>query len=313
MRKSVVPEYGPVDVLREIEAPAPEPGAGEIVVRMAATSVNGYDVMTRAHGPAPTVPEAFRPKLPYMTGQDFAGVVEAVGDGVSAFKPGDLVGGVSLGGTSAEFIAVPAQGMAFPLPAGTDLKTAAGLFVVGATAWAAIVSRGHAKAGERVLVHGAAGGVGSLAVQIAKNAGAYVIATASGRDESFVRSLGADEFIDYRTRDFAETVRDIDLAVNTAGGNALDKTYGVMKRGGRIRSTFGVPDPGKAAAAGVDAIYSLGDLSPEAVRGFLGLFLAGKLRVHIDKTYPFSLDGLKAAHLDYERGPNRGKRVIVFG
>lgn len=312
MKKIIVNEYGAVDVLRETEAPIPEPGTGEIVVKMAATSVNGFDVMTRAHGPAPTIPDAFRPKLPHMLGQDFAGVVDKVGENVMNFKPGDLVGGVSLTGTYAPNICIPAQGMAFPLPAGTDLKTIAGLFVVGATAWAAVVSRGHVKSGERVLIHGAAGGVGSLAVQIARNAGAYVIATASGRDADFVRSLGADEFIDYRTQDFSETVREIDLAVNTAGGNALEKTYGVMKRGGRIRSTFGVPDPEKAAAAGVDAIYSLGDLSPQAVRGFLGLYLDGKLRIHVDKVYPFTLEGVRTAHLDYEKGPNKGKRIIEF-
>ena len=312
MKEIIVNEYGSVDVLQEIDAPIPTPRAGEIVVKLAATSVNGFDVATRANGPAPTIPEAFRPKLPHMLGQDFAGVVESVGEGVTYFKQGDCVGGVSLGGSYAEYIAVPEKGYTYSLPDDVNLLEIAGLFVVGATAWAAVVSRGQVKTGERVLIHGAAGGVGSLAAQIAKNVGAYVIATASGRDEEFVRALGADEFIDYKTQDFSTIVKDVDLAINTVGGNTLDKTYGVMKRGGRIRSTRGVPDPEKAATAGVDAIYSLGDLSPEAVKGFLDLYLSGKLLLYVDKVYSFSLEEVRAAHRDYEKGPNRGKRIIAF-
>jgi NADPH:quinone reductase-like Zn-dependent oxidoreductase len=246
-----------------------------------------------------------------MLGQDFSGIVTQAGDAVTRFKIGDHVVGFAMG-TNAEFIVMDEKSPVATVSSDLNLIPLGGLYVAAATAWSAVIKNGHIQKGQKVLIHGAAGGVGSMAVQIAKNAGAYVIATAGGYSRDYLRELGVDEVIDYKTQDFSEIVHDIDLVINTTGPVTLEKSYKVVKEGGTICSTHGVPDKEKASKLGINAIYSLADLSPDALNSIIDLYSAGKLKVSVSKLYHFTLDDVKAAHLDFEKGPNQGKRIISF-
>lgn len=312
MKAIIMEEYGSVDVLQEVELPVPEPGPGEVVVKVAATSVNDPDIHMRSHGPFPTMPEAMRPVLPHMAGEDYSGVVHAVGEGVETLAPGDHVIGINMAGTTAEYIKVPERGLIGKVPEKLDLVDMGAFYVTAVTARAALVTFGHLEAGQRVLIHGAAGGVGSMAVQIAHARGAHVIATCSSESADYVRGLGADETIDYRARRFEEVVvSDVDLAVNLTGQDTLERSYAVVRRGGRLVTVSGMPDPAKAAAHGIEVAYAMGDMTPEAREEVVGLYAEGKLKVNIMQTYPLTLEGVRRAHLDFETGHNRGKRVIV--
>ena len=311
MKAIIMEEYGSVDVLKEVERPVPEAEPGMVVARVAATSVNDPDIHIRAHGPFPTMPKEMRPTLPHMAGEDFSGVVHAVGEGVEGFAPGDHVIGLTLMGTTAEYIAMPAAGLIGKVPEGLDLVELGGLYTAGVTAYAAVVTKGEVQAGQTVLVHGAAGGVGSMAVQIAKARGARVIATCSADSADYVRALGADETIDYRTQDFTKAVKDVDLVVNLTGQRTLSESYKVVRRGGNLVTVSGVPNPAKAALHCIHVHYSMGDMTPEVREEIVRLYAEGKLKVNVMQTYPLTLAGVRQAHTDFEAGHNRGKRVIV--
>ena len=311
MKAIIMEEYGGVDVLKEVEGPIPEAQPGMVVVRVAATSVNDPDIHMRRSGPFPTMPKEMRPALPHMAGEDFSGVVHAVGEGVEGLAPGDHVIGITMQGTTAEYIAVPAAGLIGKVPAGLDLVELGGLYVAAVTARSAVVTNGEVRPGQTVLVHGAAGGVGSMAVQIAKAHGAHVIATCSADSAEYVRGLGADETIDYRTQDFTKAAKDVDLCVNLTGQKTLSESYKIVRRGGNLVTVSGVPNPAKAALHGIHVRYAMGDMTPEAREEVVGLYADGKLKVNVMQTYPLSLEGVRQAHTDFEAGHNRGKRIIV--
>ena len=311
MKAIIMEEYGSVDVLKEADLPIPDPGPGEVVVKVAATSVNDPDIHMRQNGPFPTMPEFLRPKLPHMAGEDYSGIVYTVGENVATLAPGDHVIGINMAGATAEYIRVPEQGLIGKVPEEMDLVDMGAFYVTAVTARSALVTNGHLEAGQRILIHGAAGGVGSMAVQIAKARGGYVIATCSASSADYVRNLGADETIDYRAQRFEEAVNDVDLVVNLTGQDTLERSYSVVKRGGRLVTVSGMPDPEKAAARGIEVIYAMGDMTPEAREEVVGLYGEGKLKVGIMQTYPLTLAGVREAHTDFEAGHNRGKRVIV--
>ncbi len=312
MKKIFLNNYGSVDVLREVNEPIPAPGSNQILIKLAAISVNDPDVIIRQNGPFPTMPPEFRPTLPHMLGQDFSGIVTQIGDAVTKFQVGDYVVGFAMKGTYAEYIAIDENSPVATVPSDLDLIPLGGLYVAAATAWSAVIKNGQVQKGQRVLIHGAAGGVGSMAVQIAKNAGAYVIATAGGYSRNYLKELGVDEIIDYKTQDFSTIVHDIDLVINTTGSVTLEKSYKVVKNGGRICSTHGVPDKEKASELGIEAIYSLADLSTDTLNSIIDLYSSRKLKVSVSKLYHFTLEDIKTAHLDFEKGPNQGKRIISF-
>lgn len=312
MRKILLNEYGTVDVLHEINEAVPTPNHGQILIKVAATSVNDPDIEIRQHGPFPTMPKEMRPTLPHMLGEDFSGIITAIGDGVTRFQVGDHVIGLTLNGTYAEYIALNENSLVATVPPDLDLTPLGGLYVTAATAWAAVVLNGKVQTGQKVLIHGAAGGVGSMAVQIAKHFGAYVIGTAGSYSREYLKELGADEVIDYRTQDFTKIVSDVDLVVNLTGPATLEQSYQVVKKGGRLTSTNGVPDKEKAAAMGIEATYTMGMVSPEDLAAIIRLYSEGDLKLKISKMYHFTLDDIKQAHLDFEKGPNQGKRIIKF-
>jgi NADPH:quinone reductase-like Zn-dependent oxidoreductase len=312
MKKILIQDYGSVDVLYDVDEPIPTLEPNQILVKMVATSVNDVDLVVRGHGPASTMPPEFRLELPHMLGQDFSGIIVRIGDAVTKFRVGDHVIGLSPKGTYSEYITVDENSFVAKVPSDLDLIPLGGLYVVSITAWSAVITNGQVQAGQKVLVHGGAGGVGSMAVQIAKNAGAYVIATASADSRDYLTELGADEVIDYKAVDFSDVIHDIDLVVNTTGLATLEKSFKVVKATGKICSTNGVPDPQKAAALGIDAKYIRGDLTPTTLNSIINLYNNNKLKVYISKLYHFTLNDIKAAHRDFEAGPNRGIRIISF-
>lgn len=234
MRALVIAEHGPPDVLRVEERPDPRPAAGEVLVRVRAAGINFADLMARSG----LYPDA--PKPPCVVGYEIAGDVEAVGAGVEGFEPGQRVlGGCRFGGY-AELVATPANTL-LALPDDWSYEQGAALPVVYATAYAALVRYGSLRAGERILIQAAAGGVGIAATQIAKLIGAEVYGTASPSKHEAIRGFGVDHPIDYRSKDFAKEVRRIagdkrplDLVLDGIGGNSMRKGYGLLRAGGRL-------------------------------------------------------------------------------
>ena len=224
--------YG-LSSLRIDEVATPEPGPNDVLVKVQAASVNPVDgKITKGYG-GPTAQR----KLPHVLGRDGAGTVAKVGSAVTAFKVGDEVYGVAdpaRWGTFAEYVAMPAATTA-KRPAGLSPVDAGSLPIAGLSAWAGIVSSGHVAKDQRVLIHAGAGGVGSFAVQLAKHLGAWVAATAGTKNAGFVKSLGADQVIDYTKGDFAAWIKDVDLVFDLIGGDVRFKSFAVLKEARNVK------------------------------------------------------------------------------
>ncbi len=311
MKKMMLHTYGADDVMKIEEHEIPQPHDTG-VVKTVAIGVNDPDIIMRKNGPFPTMPEHMKPTLPHSLGQDFSGIVTAVGKDVTRFKVGDHVVGMAFMRTYSEYILLDEREVFVKVPDNLDLIPLGGFYLGVATAYAATIRDGKASAGQKVLIHGGAGGVGSKAIQLAKNAGAYVIATGRASQADYMKSLGADETIDFETQDFTKVVSDLDLVVNITGQATLDKSYQVVKKGGRITSVNGLPNKELAKEHGVEIAYSHGFMTVEELENVVKLYEEGKLDITIDKEYPFNEDGLKQAHYDFEFGHNKGKKVIVF-
>jgi NADPH:quinone reductase-like Zn-dependent oxidoreductase len=293
MRVVAQNSVGGPEVLVVAERPVPEPKSGEVLVRVKAAGVNPVDGAVRA---------GFYPLLgepPFILGWDVSGTVEALGAGVSAFKVGDAVFGMPRfpkeAAAYAEFAAAPANEMALK-PESLDHVHAGGLPLAGLTAWQGLVRAGGLKAGQRVLIHGAAGGVGHLAVQVAKALGARVIATVSPGKLDYVRSIGADELIDYKADDFTAKVRDADIVLETVGGDHAAKSLKSLRDGGILVSLLGVPDAATAEAGKRNIRVERISVRPDrdGLNELAKLADAGKLKVHVAKTFPLEQAG--AAH-----------------
>ncbi|MGW4229424.1 NADP-dependent oxidoreductase [Streptomyces sp. NPDC004980] len=300
---------GPPGVLKVVETQRPVPGLGEILVRVHAAGVNPTDWKTRERGVFAT---GARP--PFTLGFDVAGVVEAVGGGVTLFETGDAVFGMPRfphpAGAYAEYVAAPARHFA-PRPKSLDHIQAGALPLASLTAWQALVDTANVQPGERVLIHAAAGGVGHLAVQIAKARGAYVIGTASAAKHELLRSLGADELIDYHTQDFTETLRDVDVVLDTLGGSNWARSLQTLRPGGTLISILPLDDtfPAKEAeVAGVRAVFMLVEPDHAGLREVTSLVEGGRLRVIVDEVLP--LEEAVRAHTLGETGRTTGKIVL---
>ncbi|WP_395574783.1 NADP-dependent oxidoreductase [Streptomyces sp. BK79] len=299
---------GGPEVLREVRVERPDPRPNEVLVRVHAAGVNPTDWKHRANG-------GFLGEPPFVLGWDVSGVVEAVGIGVAAFRPGDEVFGMlsyPFGhGSHAQFVTAPARTFTHK-PAGVDHVQAGALPLVSLTAWQALVERAEVRPGQRVLIHAAAGGVGHVAVQIAKARGAHVIGTASAGKHEFLRSLGADETVDYRETDFAEAVKDVDVVLDTIGGDTSLRSLRVLRPGGVVVSILPVgPDDfyEEAERLGVRAVRMLVDADRADLREISALVEAGKLRATIARTFP--LADAAEAHALGETGRTTGKLVLV--
>ncbi|MFD9882235.1 NADP-dependent oxidoreductase [Streptomyces alboflavus] len=301
--------WGAPDVLVPVEVDRPEPGITEILVKVHAAGVNPVDWKTRAAGEFGTWGDT------PILGYDVSGTVEAVGPGVTLFAPGDEVFGMprfpEQAGGYAEYVVAPARRFARK-PAAIDHVEAAALPLAALTAWQGLIETAELRAGQRVLIHAAAGGVGHLAVQIAKAQGAYVIGTARADKHDFLRSLGADELIDYTTTDFAEAVRDVDVVLDGVGGAYGDRSLPVLRRGGHLVTLpdpGGLPDAERARAAGVHTGWTIVEPDRHGMLEIARLVAEGRLRAEVAATFP--LARAAEAHAVGELSRTQGKLVLT--
>ncbi|MFF4292369.1 NADP-dependent oxidoreductase [Streptomyces vinaceus] len=305
MRAVVVSQWGGPEVLTEVETERPEPGLNEILVRVHAAGVNPVDWKTRASGGLIAWGE-----VP-MVGWDVSGTVEAVGPGVTLYRAGDEVYGMPnfprQAGGYAEYVVAPARHFARK-PASLDHVQAAALPLATLTAWQALVDTAGVTAGQRVLIHAAAGGVGHLAVQIAKARGAYVIGTASAAKHELLRELGADEVLDYRTADFEDSVSDVDVVIDAVGGDYGQRSLKVLKQGGHLVTLPG-PDGLPADPQGVHASWVLVEPDLGGLREIAALADRGLLKPLVDTVLP--LAQAAKAHEIGELGRTTGKIVLT--
>jgi NADPH:quinone reductase-like Zn-dependent oxidoreductase len=297
---------GGPEVLQYVEVPRPEAGISQVLVRVHAAGVNPTDWKHRAH-------RIFLGPPPFVLGWDVSGVVEATGYGVTLFQPGDEVFGMLPYphgvGSHAEYAAGPARAFALK-PVALDHVQAGALPLVALTAWQALIDTARVSAGQRVLVHAAAGGVGHVAVQIAKAQGAHVIGTASAGHHDLVRSLGADEMIDYNATDFAAAVADVDVVLDVVGGDYPARSLRTLRPGGVLVSLlpFSPDVPAEAARLGVRAEVLLVEADHGGMTGIARLVTEGKLQPIIAGTFPLA-DAAKAHELG-ETGHVAGKLVL---
>lgn len=294
----------------------PEPKAGEVRIKVRYASVNPTDWKRADHS---------GPGTHGTPGRDLSGVIDAVGPtdaqvdgatgghvgkdgpGVSAWKVGEAVIAIAPGGSYSEYAIAPVSAIAAK-PARMSFEEAAGIGVVGETAWRAMVTVANVQAGQRVLIHGGAGGVGSSAVQIAKARGAYVIATASPSHNAFLRSLGADEVLDHNTVRFEEKVKGVDVVLNTVDPDITVRSLGVLKPGGILVSVVGPPPTAQCEAAKVRCGVT-GSATGEMLHFVSDLASQGKFHIHIDQQLPLA-DAAKAWEMN-RKGHTAGKIVLA--
>ena len=301
MKAVQIHSFGGPEVLQYEDVPRPQPKANEILVRVHAAGVNPVDWKIREGYLTAT--------LPMIMGIDFSGVVESVGSGVAKYRSGDAVFGqvADESGSYAEY-AIAMESDIARKPETLDDIRAAALPVASLTSWQALFDVAKLTAGQKVLIHGAAGGVGSFAVQFAKWKGATVIGTASGAHVEQVRQLGADEVIDYRKTKFDEVVRDTDVVLDTIGGETQERSWRVLKRGGVLASLVQQPPPDKASAAGVRGFFVRQKANGEQLAAIADLVVKGEVKVNVETTLPLK-DAAKAQELS-KTGHSGGKIVL---
>jgi NADPH:quinone reductase-like Zn-dependent oxidoreductase len=301
MKAIRIHEYGGPDQLRFEDAPVPEAGSGQVLVRVHTTSVNPIDYKLASGAFRQFMPL----DLPWIPGGDFSGIVEAIGPRVTGVKPGDaLYGNNPGGGVYAQFVAVQAD-IVEPKPGRLSHMDAASVPGAAQTAWQALFDHGQLQSGQTVLIHAAAGGVGTFAVQLAHWKGAKVLATASAANAGYLRSLGADEVIDYRTTPFEEVAKDVDLVLDLVGGETQTRSFTVLKPGGRLVATVQPPSEEEAAKHRVQAMMMSMQPSTERLARLGELLDAGTLRTLVTKTYP--LARARDAWAEHLSGHARGK------
>jgi NADPH:quinone reductase-like Zn-dependent oxidoreductase len=301
-------QYGGPEVLIYEDAPKPQPGAGEILVRVLGAGVNPIDAKVRDHS-FTMLPFT----LPLILGWDVCGVVEKVGANVDGFQAGDEVYALqdsARAGAYAEYVVLDASLVA-PKPDSVDAVTAGSVPMAAITAWQALYDQGGLTAGQRVLIHGAGGGLGTYAVQFARHTGAYVIGTASADSLDYVRGLGADEVIDYKATRFEEVVHDMDLVLDFVGGDTQDRSYGVLKPGGTLVSTVQPPSQEKALPLSIQAKMFSAQSDALQLKEIGALIDAGKVKPVVDTVFP--LAEAAQAHARLARGGVRGKIVLKVG
>ena len=305
MKRIAAYEFGGPEQLRYEDAPSPEPGEGRVRVKVRAFGVNPVDWKLLT-GKAP-VPIA----LPHTPGGDIAGVVDSVGDGVADWKVGDEVFAlIGLMGAYAEQVVTDAEFLARK-PGNIDFRQAASLPLVALTAWQAFADDGRDLAGLHVLVHNAAGGVGNAAVQIAKARGARVLATASEANADFVRGLGADRVVDFRTTPVDGFARDIDIMLDLVGNPQANDLWALVKPGGSVvRVAGGADAPRLAEEGGIRLIKTRVRPNGEQLAEIAGLVERGQLRPEVSRT--FALEQAAEAQILSRDGHVRGKIVLTL-
>lgn len=330
MKAFVLERYGKKRELKSTEMPEPELRDDEVLVEVHAAGVNLLDTRIRDGEFKLILPY----RLPLVLGHDVAGVVVRVGRRVQQFRPGDEVYARPDDfriGTFAEFVAVKEASLALK-PKGVSMVEAASLPLVGLTAWQALVEKAKLKKGQKVFIQAGSGGVGTFAIQLAKRLGATVATTTSTANVALVKSLGADVVIDYKSQDFEELLHDYDVVLNSQDGKTLDKSLRVLKRGGKLISISGPPDPEfgkeiaapgfvrlvmrllsagvrrKARARGIGYSFLFMKANGSQLREITRLVEAEAIRPVIDRVFPFEATNEALAYV--EAGRAKGKVVI---
>jgi alcohol dehydrogenase len=330
MKAFVVDRYQKQAALRVADMPTPEPREDEVLVEVHAAGVNLLDAKIRSGEFKLILPY----RLPLVLGHDVAGVVVQVGSRVRQFKLGEEVYARADDfriGTFAEFVAVKEASLALK-PKGLTMEEAASMPLVGLTAWQALVEKAGLTKGQKVFIQAGSGGVGTFAIQLAKHLGASVATTASATNVALVKSLGADVVVDYKTQDFEDVLRDCDVVLNSQDGKTLEKSLRILKRGGKLISISGPPDPEfgrqiaapgfvrlvmrllssgvrrKAKQLGVGYSFLFMKASGSQLREITRLIEAGAIRPVIDRVFPFSTTNEALAYV--EAGRAKGKVVV---
>lgn len=314
MKAVQIHTYGSVDVLKYENVERPEPQAGEILMRVRAVGINQIDTLSRQF-PVPVTSGA--KDLPYILGWDISGEVVALGAGVTQFVVGDEVYGLPRfpGEAKAysQYTAVPVQDLAHK-PQRISHEEAAGVPLAGLTAWQSLFEIAHLEAGQSIFISGGSGGVGHYAVQLAKWRGAKVFATTSKSNVGLVQDLGADVVIDYTQQDFRDVVKDVDVVLDTIGGNELKHAFDVVRRSGVVVSLpahKGVGELGEQLAPQYGVTFSLPLVHPsgEQMAAMGPLFETGQIKTHLEAAFP--LKDVAQAHKLVEGGHVRGKVVLT--
>lgn len=309
MKAARIHAYGDSSEIRIEDAPLPTLNDDDVLIRVVATSVNPVDWKIRKGYLKSFIPY----EMPLTMGWDVSGVVEKIGPAVTKFKPGDAVYSrpdIARNGAYAEYIAVRESEIAFK-PATISHVEAASLPLVSITAWESLFTTAGLSKGQRVLIHAGAGGVGSIAIQLAKAKGAHVTTTASATKSALVKSLGADEVIDYRTQDFSKLAKDMDVVFDTVGGETQEKSWGTLKPGGILVSITDRPSEDRARAEGKRAGFVFIGPNAPILTELAGMVDAGQVRPIIGAEYGLN-DAAKAQQAS-ETGHATGKIVIYVG
>ena len=286
MKAIVLHEYGGPEMLRYEDAPRPNPKEDEVLIRVIAASVNPVDVAVRSGKYA----EYFHTTLPLIPGMDAAGVVEKAGSKISKLKAGDPVYAfftLREEGGYAEF-AIAKENEVSRKPQSITYEQAAAVPAAGSTAWQALIDTGKLSAGQTVLIHGGSGGVGHMAIQIAKARGARVIATASTANQEFLKKLGADQAIDYTKSKFEEVVKDVDVVLDAVGGETLTRSYGVVKKGGIIVTIADEPDQAALDKHGIRGVSIASAPKSDTFEELTHLIEAKKLTPVVSQVFPLA-------------------------
>lgn len=311
MKAIILYEPGGLNNFKIAEIETPQIADNEVLVQVKAISINPVDVKTRT---GKGLYGRLKELSPLIIGWDIAGIITQKGKDVLDFEVGyEVFGMVNFPGHGkayAEYVAVPANQLALK-PTSISFEEAAAATLAALTAWQALVTNAKVKSGDRVLIHGAAGGVGHYAIQIAKFLGAYVIGTSSANNKDFVLSLGADEHIDYQKQAFEEATADLDFVLDTIGGDNIDRSLEIIKPGGTlisIPSGLNEAVTEKSKMKSVNGYFMLVQSSGEDMSKLAELLESGALKSHVSATFNF--DEMSKAHLQIETGRTRGKIII---
>jgi NADPH:quinone reductase-like Zn-dependent oxidoreductase len=331
MRAFTVERYGDADAVRDGDVPDPQVGQHDVLVQVHAASVNPLDLKTRDGDFKVILPY----RVPFVLGNDLAGAVVAVGAGVTRFAVGDEVYArpdKDRIGTFAELIAIHQDDVALK-PTNLTMEEAASIPLVGLTSWQALVERANLQAGQKVLIHAGSGGVGSIAIQLAKHLGAHVATTTSTANADLVKSLGADVVVDYTKQAFETVLHGYDVVLDTLGGQTLEKSLQVLKPGGKVISIAGPPDPAFAKELGANPVVSLVmtalsfrtrrrarrqhvtysflfmKASGEQLGEVTSLVEAGTIRPIVDRVFAF--DSTREALAYVEEGRAKAGKVVI--
>ncbi len=310
MKAIQINRYGGVDEFVQAEVERPEPAADQVLIKVHAIGINPVDCKVRAG----YIPNFFgEDNFPLVLGWDVAGTIAAVGPNVIQWQVGDAVYGMvnfpTPSGTYAEYVVAPALEVAAK-PQSLSFEAAAAVPLVALTAWQAFDLIGL-QAGDRVLIHAAAGGVGHVAVQLAKLRGANVIATASARNEGFVRELGVDQFVDYTAAPFEQQIEPVDVVFDTVGGEVQSRSYAVLKPQAGLVTIVGSPPADLAAAHAGKSLNHLVQANQAQLAAIAKLIDSQQLRVELEHVFDFT--AMAAAHERMQSNRVRGKIVVKVG